>query len=170
MHLVQIYTGDGKGKTTAALGLAFRAAGWGMKTLFVQFMKKWEYGELLFSRKIDEINVVQFGIERFIRKGEKPEELMNEVKRGLIFAEEEINSGKWDIVVMDEIITAILFDLVTEDEVVDFVKRNRGKCEIILTGRDATQKLIEIADLVTEMRKIKHPYDSGISARKGIEY
>lgn len=170
MYLVHVYTGDGKGKTTAALGLAVRAAGWGLKTLIVQFMKDWRYGEIKFFENCDKIKIVQFGTKEFVQRGEKPSYLIEKVREGLKYAEREIQTGVWNIVILDEIITAVFFNLIEEAELLEFISRNRGKCEIVLTGRYATKNIIDRADLVTEMRKIKHPYDIGVPAREGIEY
>lgn len=170
MYLVQVYTGDGKGKTTAALGLALRAAGWGLRTLIVQFMKEWKYGEVKFIEKCKLIKIVQYGCKEFIRMGEKPPQLIQKIKEGLEYADSEIQRGVWNIVILDEIITAVHFNLISESDVIHFINRNKGKCEIILTGRYASKNIIEVADLVTEMRNIKHPYDRGVMARKGIEY
>lgn len=170
MNYVHLYFGDGKGKTTAALGLAFRASGWGKHSLIIQFMKKWEYGEFQAARENPLIEVRQFGIRRFIRKGEKPPELLEEIRRAMELAWDAARGGKYDIIVLDEAAVAVYFGLLDEDELLRFIKENKEKVEIVITGRKASERLIEAADLVTEMRKIKHYYDRGVPAREGIEY
>ena len=170
MGYVHLYYGDGKGKTTAALGLAFRASGWGKRSLIIQFMKKWEYGEYQAAKENPLIEVRQFGIRRFIRKGERPPELLEEISKAMALAREGAESGKYDIIVLDEAAVAVYFGVLDEDDLLDFIDAYRDKVEIVITGRKASPRLIEKANLVTEMRKVKHYYDSGVTAREGIEY
>jgi len=169
--LVQIYTGDGKGKTTAALGLALRAAGWGLKTFIGQFMKGRDYGELEAVRALAPlITIEQFGRNAFVHVKEGTPEDRKAAQEGLQATRTAMETGEYDIVVLDEINVALFFRLLTVEEVLDVIDARPSHVELILTGRRVPQKLIEQADLVTEMREVKHPYQKGISARRGIEY
>ncbi|MBE3571374.1 MAG: cob(I)yrinic acid a,c-diamide adenosyltransferase [Moorella humiferrea] len=169
--LVQVYTGDAKGKTTAAFGLALRACGHGLKVLIVQFMKTPDYGEhKAFRRLLPEVEVKTFGRKGFIhREGARPEDY-EQARAALAYAREAVLSGRIDILILDEINNALYFGLLAEDEVLTFLKERPPQVEVILTGRNAPAGIVAAADLVTEMRQIKHPYEKGIKARKGIEY
>jgi cob(I)alamin adenosyltransferase len=169
--LIHIYTGSGKGKTTAGLGICFRAAGWGFETAFIQFMKGRESGEILAAKKfIRTMLFEQYGSEKFISKNLSD---ISEHKifadRGIVRAKELLLSERYKVIVLDEILNLLEFGLITEDAVLELMNMN-GKSELILTGRGATDQLIKRADLVTEMKEIKHYYTQGINARKGIEY
>lgn len=166
---VQVYTGDGKGKTTAALGLALRASGHEMRTYIGQFMKGQRYGELEALRDHPYITIEQYGDVRCIRREEVTPEHVAQARRGLERAREAMLSGRYDIVVLDEVNVAIWFGLLTVEEVLAFLDQRPEHVEVILTGRRAPPELIERADLVTEMREIKHYYQQGVLARKGIE-
>lgn len=166
---VQIYTGDGKGKTTAALGLALRASGHGMRTYVGQFMKGQPYGELDALRDHPLITIEQYGDVRCIRREEVTPEHITQAQRGLEQAREAMRSGQYDIVVLDEVNVTVWFGLLTVEEVLAFLDERPAHVEVILTGRRAPQELIERADLVTEMREVKHYYRQGVAARKGIE-
>ena len=167
--MIQIYTGNGKGKTTAAFGLAIRAKGRGLKVAIVQFMKGVEYGEVISAKKLG-IDVYQFGTPEFVHP-EKPRKIDFELaKKGLEKAKELIFSKKYDVVILDEINVAIGFGLIDKKDVIDILKNKPENVEIVLTGRYAPNELIEIADLVTEMKEVKHYFRRGIRARKGIEY
>jgi cob(I)alamin adenosyltransferase len=166
---VQVYTGDGKGKTTAALGLAIRASGHGMRTYFGQFMKGQSYGELDALRGHRQITIEQYGDVRCIRREEVTAEHVAQARRGLARAQEAMVSGEFDIVVLDEVNVAIWFGLLCVEDVLAFLEERPGSVEVILTGRRAPPELVERADLVTEMRLVKHYYEQGVSARKGIE-
>jgi len=168
--LIQVYTGDGKGKTTAALGLALRAAGRNMKVLIVQFMKKWDYGELHSVKLIPNITLETFGTKEFIYKGKAKKIDYEEAEKAFSFGAEGMQSGDYDIVIFDELNMALYYELLDLEEVVEKLKGKHDKVEVVITGRRASQEIIEIADLVTEMKEIKHPYQKGIGARKGIEY
>ncbi len=168
--LIQIYTGNGKGKTTAALGLALRAAGRDKRILMVQFMKKWDYGELHSIKRIPQITIKTFGTKDFVHKGKAKEIDYQEARKAFKEGTEGVFSGKYDIVIFDELNVALDFDLLKADEVVNFLKDKPEGVEIIITGRNAPAELIELADLVTEMQEIKHPFQKGIEARIGIEY
>jgi len=166
---IQIYTGNGKGKTTAALGLALRAAGHGLRTYFAQFMKGQAYGELTSVRSIPEITIEQFGKDTFIHINRASQEDIQMVQHGLHKAKQAMVSGKYQIIVLDEINVAIHFKLLTVTEVLDFISLKPSVIELILTGRHAPKELIEKADLVTKMLEVKHYYQKNIVARDGIE-
>ena len=166
---IQVYTGDGKGKTTAALGLALRAAGNGMKSYIAQFMKGTRYGEVEYIEKIDEIVVAQFGWEDCIRKEDVTEFHKERTGEGLTAAYEAVSSKKYDIVILDEILVAVWFGLIEESKVIEFLNWHPRDSELVLTGRNATEEIIRISDLTTEMKCIKHYYDKGVLSRKGIE-
>ncbi len=168
--LIQLYTGDGKGKTTAALGQAFRAAGHGLKTLVIQFMKgNIEYGELEASRRLGLITIRQMGRETFVSK-ENPDPVDVEwAEKALAMAAEEIVSGRWDMLILDELNVALDFALVTKEAVERVLDSKPPRMELLLTGRYAPGWLKTRADLVTEMREVKHYYNEGVAARVGIE-
>ena len=168
---VQIYTGNGKGKSTAAIGQSVRAAGFGLKTYIAQFMKEFPYNELISLKHLSEwITIEQFGGDEFVYKKEPPgmEELAK-AKRGLESAREKMLSSDFDIIILDEAIVAIYFKLIRTEELIEFIKIKPVGVELILTGRYCPEELIELADLVTEMKEVKHYYKKGITSRKGIE-
>ncbi len=170
--LVQIFTGDGKGKTSAALGTVLRALGHGLRVYFVFFMKgDYPYGERNILSKLPNIEVVSFGHrDCFVDLANiKPEE-KEQARQALAAAREAMLSGNYDLIVLDEVNVAVAFKLVELDEVIKLIDDKPPNVELILTGRKADTKLVQLADLVTEMLKIKHPYDVGVVARKGIEY
>lgn len=168
---VQVYTGNGKGKTTAALGQALRAAGRGLKTYIGQFLKGQEYGELLALKKwAPLITVEQFGRKGFIHVTENPDEQdIRRARKGLEKCLKAMTSGTYQIIVLDEINVALHFNLLTEEEVLAFLDKKPEGVEVILTGRYAPRSLKRRADLVTEMKDIKHYYRKGVKAREGIE-
>jgi cob(I)alamin adenosyltransferase len=168
---IQLYCGNGKGKTTASLGLAFRAAGAGMKTFVVQFMKGQPYSELESSKMLNGlITIEQYGSKKFcMPDGENFDEHYGLIRQGLKRAEEIITGNKYDIVILDEIVTSTIFKLLSIDEILKLIDKKPEKMELILTGRGATQELIDRCDLVTEMKEIKHYYTAGVLARVGIE-
>lgn len=166
---VQVYTGDGKGKTTAALGLALRASGHGMHTYIGQFMKGQPYGELDALRDHPHITIEQYGDVRCIRREEVTPKHVAQARQGLERAREAMLSGKYDIVVLDEVNVTVWFGLLDVEEVLAFLDEKPEPVEVVLTGRRAPQELIERADLVTEMREVKHYYEQGVLAREGIE-
>lgn len=163
--MLHVYTGDGKGKTTAALGLAMRAAGRGMKVCIVQFMKGRKYGELESCKKIG-IDVYQFGRKDFVH--EITDEDRELAMKGMLKSKQLISSGKYDLVILDELAVAVHYGLISINEAIDLV--SGAGAEIVITGRNAPRELVEIADYVTEMRELKHPFKRGIGAREGIEY
>jgi len=167
---VQVYTGDSKGKTTAALGLAFRAAGNGLKTYIGQFMKGQKYGELKAAEMMQPyITIEQYGKDTFIHVKGPSEEDVQMAKDGLAKAKQAMLSGKYDIVVLDEINVAYYFNLITLEEMLDIISSKPEEVEVVFTGRNAPPEVVEAADLVTEMKEIKHYYQKGVQARKGIE-
>ncbi|MCK4237071.1 MAG: cob(I)yrinic acid a,c-diamide adenosyltransferase [Candidatus Krumholzibacteria bacterium] len=171
LGLIQVYTGTGKGKTTAALGLAMRACGHGLRAYMVQFMKgRIDYGELKVAERIEGLTIEQFGRPDFVDKDNPAEEDIELAREALARSKEIVLSGEYDLVILDEINVAVSFGLIALRRVIDFVKKKPPGLELILTGRFAPDELIEIADTVTEMREVRHHYQKGIKARKGIEY
>ncbi len=168
---IQVYTGNGKGKTSAALGLALRAAGHGLKTYFCQFLKGQDYGELSAIQKLSPlITIEQFGRKGFIHVTENPDkEDIDRAQKGLQKCTKMMKSRKFQIIVLDEVNVAVHFNLFREKDIHDFLDGKPDDVEVILTGRYAPESFIERADLVTEMKAIKHYYNQGIQARRGIE-
>jgi cob(I)alamin adenosyltransferase len=172
--LIIVFTGPGKGKTTAALGTAFRAIGQGLKVLMVQFIKgSWHYGELDTSEMLgeDRIKILPMG-RGFVKVGvEKPDpEDVRKVEEAWDYASRAIQSGEYDMVILDEINYAISYKMLDPAKVTDVLKRKPEMVHVILTGRNAHASIVDCADLVTEMRELKHPYQKGILAQRGIEY
>lgn len=168
LGLVHVYTGDGKGKTTAALGLAMRASGQGLRVLFLQFLKGYpRCGEHRLAEQHDLFKVVQPATASAFRA--RPEEARAQALRTLDLAR-EVLGGDYDLVVLDEVITAVKLGSLTTDEVLALVRERSLGVELVLTGRGAPEEIIEAADLVTEMVKVKHPYERGVKARRGIEF
>ena len=167
--LVQVYTGDGKGKTTAALGLAMRAAGQGLKVIFIQFVKgQPDCGEHYFVAKYQPFEMVQLSHGDAFKK---PRDLLaSEARVTLAYAEKALASGDYDMVVLDEVLIAVRDGLLTEQQVLDLMKKRPGNVELVLTGRGAPPQVMREADLVTEMLLIKHPFNEGVAGRCGIEY
>lgn len=166
---VHVYTGEGKGKTTAAIGLAVRAAGAGHRVFLAQFIKGGRYSELNALERFDDlITVEQFGLGRFING--KPSEMdINAARLGLEKMKTIIASGEYKVVILDEANIALHYNLISVQELIDLVGSRAKETEIIITGRKASPEILEIADLVTEMKAIKHYYDEGVQARVGIE-
>lgn len=170
LGLVQVYTGNGKGKTTAAIGLTVRAVGRGLKVLFVQFLKpEAGYGEQVVLDKLDGVERMCFGLPHWVSKKPSEEDKM-EARAGLEKVSAMMQSGEYDMVVMDEINNALRLNVLTSEEVLDVLRSRPAGVEVVMTGRGATPEIIEYADLVTEMTLVKHPFDKGVDARKGIEY
>ncbi len=168
---IQIYTGNGKGKSTAAIGQAVRAAGYGLRTYIAQFMKEYPYNELKSLELLSEwIIIEQFAGDDFVYRKEMPNIVeMDKARRGLETAKAKMLSGKYDLIILDEILVSIHFGLFYDEEVMTFMKMKPANVELILTGRYCPDKIVEAADLVTEMKVIKHYYQEGVLARKGIE-
>jgi len=166
---VQIYTGNGKGKTTASLGLAIRAAGAGLKVFIVQFLKMGDYSEIkALARFSDLITVEQYGLGRFVKGKPSPEDI-EAGQKGLERVKSVIAAGKHDVVIIEEGNVAVMCGLFPIEELLNIVDKKPENVELIITGRGAAQALIEKADLVTEMKEIKHYYQKGVAARVGIE-
>lgn len=170
--LTQVYTGDGKGKTSAALGLALRAIGWGFKVHMIQFIKggDFKHGELHIIKQLPDFQLRAFGRGRYITEDPPLEEDVKLAEKALKFARKIVNSGEYDIVILDEINVALHLKLIKTNEVVELIENKPKHVELVLTGRYAPSEIIEVADLVTEMREVKHPYAQGSLGRKGIEY
>ena len=168
---ILIFTGDGKGKTSAAIGTVIRALGHGLKVYIVLFMKgDYLYGERKILSKLPGVTVESFGSSQFIdpdniKPGEK-----EEAEKALAAAREAVLGGEYDLVVLDEVNLAVAFNLVGVDGVLGLIEAKPEGVELILTGRQADKELVRAADLVTECLKIKHPYDSGVEGREGFEY
>lgn len=169
--LVQVYTGDGKGKTSAALGLALRAVGRGLKVYVIQFIKGgFDYGELHAVQQFANLKLKAFGRGRFITEKPPKEEDVRLAMEAFELAEKVVANGEYDIVVLDEVNVALGLKLIDVDDVVRLVKSKPNHVELVLTGRNAPAEIIELADLVTEMKEVKHPFKKGVPPRKGIEY
>ena len=172
--LIIVYTGKGKGKTTAALGIALRAVGHGKKICMIQFIKgSWHYGEMHSSKKLEpefEIIAIGRGFVGIIDDTTPKEEHKNIAKEAIKISIEKIQSGKYDIVILDEINYAINLDLVKVEDVLNLIKSKPPGLDLVLTGNYAKDEIIELADLVTEMKEIKHPFQRGIKAKKGIDF
>lgn len=171
--LIHIYCGDGKGKTSAATGLAVRAAGCGKRVLFTRFLKNEDSGELKILDAVPEISVVHldrsYGFFSTLSNREKEDvrQLYGQLWCDIL---ELVSSSEYDILVMDEFMAAYRYGLIPQKEALEFLKEKPESLEVVLTGRNPDENLVELADYVSEIRKIKHPFDRGIRARKGIEY
>lgn len=165
---VQVYTGNGKGKTTASLGLSIRAAGAGLKVFIVQFMKQGDYSEINALSKFDNISIEQYGAGKFV-KGKPSQEEQENCAAGYRRLCEILTSGEYDLVVAEEANVAFMCGLIEENELLHLLDIRPAHVELVITGRGAPQALIEKADLVTEMTEIKHYYQAGVTARVGIE-
>jgi cob(I)alamin adenosyltransferase len=170
--LVLVYTGDGKGKTTAAIGQALRTAGHGNKVLVIQFMKGKKYGEVLASEKYlaGMITMLQCGLDSFVMKNNPASVDIELARKGLDMAKKAIASGEYQMVVLDEVNVALDFKLIAVEDVIEIVKTKPASLDLVLTGRYAKAEVIELADMVSEIREIKHHYAQGIKERAGIEY
>jgi cob(I)alamin adenosyltransferase len=172
--LVIVYTGGGKGKTSAALGLVLRAVGYNHKVCMVQFVKgSWHYGELDSAKRLaPEFELITAG-KGFVGILDDKSPLEEHVKAAndtLTISKEKIMSGKFDVVILDEINYAIQLELLKLNDVIDMIKSKPADLDLVLTGNHAAKEIIELADLVTEMKEIKHPFKSGIKAKKGIDF
>ena len=169
--LVQVYTGNGKGKSSAAFGLALRAIGRGLKVYIIQFIKGgFDYGELYMVDKLPSLKLKAFGRGKFVTEKPPGKEDVKLAEEALALAEEVVKSGEYDIVILDEINVALDLKLIRTERVVELIKNKPKHVELVLTGRYAPNEIIEVADLVTEMREVKHPFNKGFQARRGIEY
>ncbi len=172
--LLLVYTGNGKGKTTAALGMCVRAVGYKWRVCIIQFVKgSWKYGELKGIKQLEplvELHTVGEGFVGIVDDTKDFEEHRQAAKEGLRFASEKIQSGEYPLVILDELNVALDLGLVSDEDVEQLVEAKPEKQHLVITGRAARQWLIDKADLVTEMREIKHPYQQGILAQKGIDW
>jgi len=176
LGLVQMFWGDGKGKTTAALGMGLRAAGWGLRVHMIQFFKgqghisKWEYGEIKALKGLENFTVEQFGISSWII-GEPTKEHKEVALKALEASAKALASGDYDMVILDESLYAVSLGVIGADDLIKIIKNKAAKTEVVLTGsRKRLPQIEEIADLVTQVKKIKHPFDKGIKARLGTEF
>jgi len=171
LGLIMVNTGPGKGKTTAALGVALRAIGHHHRVKMIQFMKGDPfYGEILIRERLPELEIEQYGLDRFVDpKNPEPEQILR-AQAGFAAAQAAIMSGDYHVVILDEINVALAFGLVSTDAVVELLRARPKHVEVILTGRDAPQAIIDAADYVNEITDVKHPYQKNIPARVGIEF
>ena len=169
--LVQVYTGNGKGKTSAAFGLALRAIGRGLKVYIIQFIKGgFDYGELYIIDKLPNLKLKAFGQGKFVTQFPPSKKDVEIAKEALELAKKIVKSGEYDIVILDEVNVAMSLRLIKTEQVINLIKEKPEHVELVLTGRYAPKEIIDIADLVTEMKEIKHPFQKGIPPRKGIEF
>lgn len=171
-HYIHLYYGLGKGKTTAAFGLALRALGQGKKVVFIQWLKgRKDIGEVKIASKLKpKFKMYQFGPKYFTWDPPGPSEHKKLALKGLEFLESLITKGGYDVLVLDELIDAVEMKFISKTKTIDLIKKAVKKGEVILTGHKVPKKFMELADLITEMRKVKHYYDKGQLARKGIEF
>ena len=172
--LTIVYTGKGKGKTTAALGIALRATGYKKKICMIQFIKgSWHYGEMESSKRLEpefEMVAIGKGFVGIIDDKSPKEDHQKIAKEAIKISNEKIQSGKYDIVILDEINYAVNLNLISVDDVLDLIKSKPENVDLVLTGNYAKEEVIEAADLVTEMKEIKHPFQKGIKAKEGIDF
>jgi cob(I)alamin adenosyltransferase len=172
-RLIQIYTGNGKGKTTAALGLALRASGWGLRVLFVEFLKPISApcGEKESAPRIG-FSIRRISEDSFIGRisPELKKKTCDLIRKELEDIRQKMQKGEFDLYILDELVTAVSLGILPEEDVLSLMKDKPDKVELVLTGRGASEKLIEHADLVSDIRSIKHPYQKGIPSRQGIEF
>ena len=172
--LVIVYTGNGKGKTTAALGMALRAIGYDHKVCMLQFIKgSWHYGEMDSSKKLEpnfELIAVGKGFVGILDDNSPREEHEKSAAEAVRICREKIFSEKYDVIILDEVNYAITLGLIDVQEIIKIIKEKPSDLDLVLTGRDVKEEIVELADLVTEMKEIKHPFKSGIKAKKGIDF
>jgi cob(I)alamin adenosyltransferase len=167
--ITHIYTGNGKGKTTAALGLILRACGRGFRICLTQFLKKGQFGEIIILKsRFPEVTILQHGHGPFVR-GKPSAVAIRLAREGFQHLKEALRSGNFDLIVADELVTAVTAGLIPEDDVLTLIREVPPRVELVITGRGATANLIAAAGLVTEMREVKHYYHTGTPARRGIE-
>ncbi len=171
LGMIHVYTGDGKGKTTASLGLGLRSAGHGYRVLMIQFMKgQINYGELEAVKNLPNFEIVQFGRAEFVDKDNPADVDVKLARDGLEHARKAMRERKYDVLILDEINVAVEWNLISVKEVLDLLETKPDHMEMVLTGRHAPQSFIDLADTVTEMKEVKHPFTKGVLARKGIEH
>ncbi len=171
LGLIHLYMGEGKGKTTAALGLALRAWGQGLRISVIQFTKSvHRSGEFKAIQGLEGIDISQFGTGRFITDNGPTEEDCERAEEGLKAASRALAGGGYDMVILDEINIALYYRLIGLDDVIEALQNRAPEVEVVITGRNPPEELIDLADYVTEFKLIKHPFDKGVEARKGVEY
>jgi len=172
--LVIVYTGNGKGKTTAALGMALRAVGYGKKICMIQFIKgSWHYGEMDSSRRLEpefEMTAIGKGFVGIIDDKSPREDHEKIAREAVKISKEKISSNRYDMVILDEINYAINLNLVDVEDMVEMIKAKPEALDLVLTGNYAKREIVDLADLVTEMKEVKHPYKAGIKAKRGIDF
>jgi len=169
--IVMVITGNGKGKTTAAMGQALRALGHGFKVLVIQFMKGKKYGEVLCAEKLlPNLKIIPCGLDSFVMKDNPAPIDIELARQGLKLAREAIESGEYQMIILDEINVALDFKLIPLEEVLDLIRNKPDKIDLVLTGRYAPQEIIDLADTVSEVKEIKHHYEKGVKERAGIEF
>lgn len=169
--LVMVITGNGKGKTTSALGQALRAIGHGYRVCMIQFMKGRAYGEVVAAEKyLPNFKIYQYGLDSFVMRNNPAPIDIELARQGLEMARRVIRSKEFDMVILDEINVAMDFNLISQDEVLELVRSKPPELDLVLTGRYASEELKKIADMVSEVVEVKHHYASGIKGRAGIEY
>jgi len=169
--LIMVHTGRGKGKTTAGLGLALRALGHGLPVCIIQFIKgTWEYGELFSAKRFSDLLEFHVAGLGFTWKSKDEERDRQAAREGWRLAKTRIEGGSHHLVILDEFTYPLNYGMVDAQEALDFLRRKPERLHVLITGRNASPALVEIADLVTEMREVKHPYKSGVHAQKGIEF
>ena len=167
---IHVYTGDGKGKTTASLGLGMRSAGAGSKVHMIQFMKGRRYSEIDTIEKIPNFTISQHGRDEFVNK-ENPEQVdIDLAQEGFSYAKKLVKENKHDMLILDEINVAVDFKLIKIEDVLDLIENKAESFELVLTGRYAHPDIVKIADYVSEVLEIKHPYQKGVEARKGVDF
>lgn len=168
---VHVYTGDGKGKTTTAFGLAMRAIGHGYSVNIIQYLKgEYDYGEVKASKNLPNLQVKRFGTLDFVNPEEKSEKDIEQARKAFDYSRKIVTSGKWDVVILDEINVALDFGLFQIEEVLDLIEKKPKNVELILTGRYAPHQIIKAADIVTYMRQVKHVFNQGVAPREGVDY
>lgn len=169
--IVMVITGNGKGKTTAAMGQALRALGHGFNVLVIQFMKGKKYGEVLCAEKLlPNLKIIPCGLDSFVMKDNPAPVDIELARQGLKLAREAIASGEYQMIILDEINVALDFKLIPLEEVLDLIRNKPDKIDLVLTGRYAPQEIIDLADTVSEVKEIKHHYEKGVKERAGIEF
>ncbi|HHS14487.1 MAG TPA: cob(I)yrinic acid a,c-diamide adenosyltransferase [bacterium] len=170
-RMIHVYSGPGKGKTTAALGLALRACGHGWRVRMICFMKgDPNYGEVIVSGSIPNFELIQSGLPAFVKKGEPSDEDLRLARKGFELAKKTARDNDVDMLILDEINVAVDYGLIPLEEVVEYIKNKPVNMELVLTGRYAHLQIVKLADLATEMLEIKHPFQQGMQSREGIDY
>jgi cob(I)alamin adenosyltransferase len=169
--LIQVYTGDGKGKTTCSLGLALRAVGQGFKVFMVQFLKSDDTGEVQAAQRLaPDFTIQSFGIPGFPKLTDPDPKTVDAARQAFALARQVILAGDHDLVILDEVNLCLTYGLVPLEEMLEVLRQRPPSVEVVLTGRAAPPELVELADLVTEMRPVKHYFEAGVKARRGIEW